>query len=65
MWEYRDNRGLRVPDERIEELLRFVGKTEKEVVDFLGNERMCQDGFAYYFLDYLATQDRWYRRRAA
>ena len=60
-YTYTDNRGLRVPDEEIEKLLAIVGKTEDEVAQFLGEDRMMVNGSATYFLDLFATQTEWYK----
>jgi hypothetical protein len=58
---YTDNRGIKVPDERIEGFLKTIGKTEEEVKAFLGEERMNVPGWFYYFLEMMNVYEGWYR----
>ena len=56
LYEYTDNRGLFIPPHRIHELLSVVGKTEDEIINFLGRDLMKIDGCALYFIEMLANQ---------
>ncbi len=60
-YKYTDNRGLPQPDELIEGLLSRVGKTEDEIVDFLGEAKIERNGFVYHFLEMYALMTEHYR----
>jgi hypothetical protein len=57
---YTDARGVSVPDERIQELLQVIGKSEQEVIEFIGSDYAKIPGAFYYFIEMLATQKQYY-----
>jgi len=60
---YTNIKGTKIPEERIEEALKFIGKTEQEVLDFLGDYGLMP-GALFYFIEMLETQQRWVKERA-
>ena len=62
--EYRDTKGLLVSEDRIVELLDAVDKTEDEVINFLGKDRIEVNGFMLSFLTTFQRQEQFYYERA-
>ncbi len=62
-YEYRDNRGLLIDPDLIISQLDIINKSESEVAEFLGEERMSRNGQASSFLQMFSTQERWYVER--
>lgn len=63
-YEYKDTRGLVVGDGWIEARLLDVGKTEQELIDFLGKDYAKANGAFVNFLDMLAIQMAYYKERS-
>ena len=60
---YTNIKGTKIPGKRIEEALNSIGKTEREVLDFLGDYGLMP-GALFYFIEMLETQQRWVKERA-
>ena len=60
---YTNIKGTKIPEERIEEALKFIGKTEQEVLDFLGDYGLMP-GALFYFIEMLETQQKLVKERA-
>ena len=61
--KYTDLRGLKIPDEDIIDLLYQAEKTEKEILDFIGHRECKKKGRFFYFLDTLAKENQFFKRR--
>ena len=61
---YTNIKGTVIPEQRIQEALDSIGKTEQEVLDFLGDYGLLP-GALFYFIEMLETQQRWVKERAA
>lgn len=59
-FKYTDLRGLRIPDEDIQEMLSIIEKSEQEMIDFLGEDRIARKGYLLLFLESFCGQDQWY-----
>lgn len=57
--QYRDLRGLIIPDDCIKGMLDEIGKTEDEVIAFLGEDVAFDNGRLPYFLDMMVIQKHW------
>ena len=64
MSRYTDNRGLLISEHTMRAYLEQIGKTEQEVVDFLGKDIAEADGAMFYFLQMLAAQKQFYAKRS-
>ena len=60
---YTNIKGTCIPEKRIEEALNSIGKTEREVLDFLGDYGLMP-GALFYFIEMLETQQKWVKERA-
>jgi len=60
--EYKDFRGLKIPDSKIESLLDNVDKDEAEIINFLGDLHK-ENGVLYYFLESLSSIINWSKTR--
>ena len=49
-YQYKDCRGLPIPDDRILELLTECDLTEEKVIDFFGEDVMRRASYIYSFL---------------
>lgn len=57
---YKDLKGLKIRPEVIDALLERTGKTEQEVIDFLGKKRVEKNGFVGDFLDMFARNEKYH-----
>lgn len=58
--EYKSARGLPIREASILSLLDQLGKTEKEVVEFLGEDVAFKDGAFVYFVDLASRMRGWH-----
>ena len=49
-YQYKDCRGLPIPDDRILDLLTECDLTEQKVIDFFGEDVMRRTSYIYSFL---------------
>ena len=59
---YTNIKGTTIPEQRIQDALDAIGKTEREVLDFLGDYGLSP-GALFYFVEMMATQMEWVRDR--
>jgi hypothetical protein len=60
---YTNIKGTVIPEQRIQEALDAIGKTEDEVLEFLGDYGLMP-GAVFYFIEMLAKQQEWVKERA-
>ena len=61
--QYKDLRGFRIADEDMRESLDFFGKTESEVIDFIGKDNAKINGYFHSFLQNWTPMHKWLTER--
>lgn len=59
--QYKDKRGLKIPDERMYKHMKRLDLTEQGIIDLMG-DRILKPGFMSSFLETIGAQIRWYDR---
>ena len=63
LYTYTDLRGLPIPERQIEEMLEIIGKTEDEIINFLGKSIMESSGMAVLFLESFSNVIQYFKDR--
>ena len=61
--QYRDTRGLLLPEDRIHQDMKDANVTEQQLIEFLGPERINQDGYVLNLLQTMGAMNKWYSRQ--
>ena len=59
--KYKNLRGLEVDEAFLQRILQNIGKTEDEIIEFIGEDVVTEPGFFYYVVEGLHSAIMYFR----